>query len=154
VGAFGLALSLAAPAGADSAARPFNGRASGEAQFVPKASCAPFGMSTQVDRIPGRAMHLGRMTMSSEHCSAVGPIGPGTMTLYAANGDQVKLEYTGFAPPPAPEFDVTSDATIVGGTGRFEDATGHLHMTAHVVFQGFEDPSWPITFVWTGTIAY
>ncbi len=111
-------------------------------------------MRTVVDAIAANARHLGKMGLSSSHCSAIGPIGPGTMTLVAANGDEVHLTYTGFAPPPAEEFDVDVDATIVGGTGRFEQATGYVEMTGHITFEGFQDPSWPITFVWTGSIAY
>lgn len=45
-------------------------------------------------------------------------------------------------------------ATIVGGTGRFMGATGTVEMIGHVTFEGFQDPSWPISFVWTGSISY
>ena len=75
------------------------------------------------------------------------------MTLVAANGDEVHLAYSGYAPAP-PESDVDVDATIVGGTGRFEGARGHVEMIGHVTFEGFQDPSWPITFEWTGSISY
>jgi hypothetical protein len=153
VGSIGLVLSLGAPASAGDA-RPFSGWASGEVQFVPAEACPQFGMRTVVEVIEGNARHLGHVSLSSVHCSAIGPIGPGTMTLVAANGDEVHLTYTGFAPPPAADFDVDVDATIVGGTGRFDGATGHAEMTGHVTFEGFQDPSWPITFEWTGSISY
>jgi len=44
--------------------------------------------------------------------------------------------------------------TIFGGTGRFENATGFLQGTVYVTFEGFDDPSWPIEFVFAGMIAY
>lgn len=49
------------------------------------------------------------------------------MTLVAANGDQVWIEYSGSAPSPGPDkkvIVVDLDFTIVGGTGRFTDASG------------------------------
>ena len=52
----------------------------------------------------------------------------GQRTLTAANGDVLLLEHTGTSAPAGPgliAFQAT--ATIVGGTGRFENATGQLH---------------------------
>ena len=42
------------------------------------------------------------------------------------------------------------DSFIVGGTGRFEGATGLLTGMVYVTFEGFDDPSWPIEFVLAG----
>jgi hypothetical protein len=52
----------------------------------------------------------------------------GQRTLTAANGDVLLLEHVGTSAPAGPglvAFQAT--ATIVGGTGRFENATGQLH---------------------------
>jgi hypothetical protein len=156
VGSVGLALALAAPAVADQGTRPFSGRAAGDLQFVPSASCPQFGMSTEVERIPGTARHLGRMVLSSEHCAGFGHLTGGTMTMVAANGDRVFIEYSVDAPMvPSAAFTVDVDGTIVDGTGRFDGASGHVDMTGSVrlpLFPSFESAS--ISFVWTGSIGY
>lgn len=83
------------------------------------------------------------------HCSPAGEdFGPGAMTFTAANGDELFATYTGSAPFPGPGTDVveaTSHATVEGGTGRFEGATGHIDLTATITFQGLDDMSWPAT---------
>ena len=62
------------------------------------------------------------------------------MKLIAANDDEIWMTYSGFA--PYPEIGVPGtivvdiDFTIVGGTGRFADASGGGKMTAHVQFPG------------------
>lgn len=43
---------------------------------------------------------------------------------------------------------------VVGGSGRFKDAVGGGTMVIEIVFQGFEDPVWPATWAWNGTIGY
>ena len=43
---------------------------------------------------------------------------------------------------------------IVGGDGRFDGAHGRGEMTAHIVFEGFDDPEWAARWVWSGTISY
>lgn len=150
-----LVAGLVAPVGAPAVAaemRPFTGRASGEVTFVPSESC-PLGLRTVTEAV-GQARHLGRMSLSSGHCAAFGPFGPGTMTLTAANGDRVLLEYVGFGPMPEGVYEVQVDGKVVGGTGRFEGAAGEVDMTLHVQFQGYDDLSWPTTLEWTGSISY
>ncbi|KAB7739387.1 hypothetical protein GA707_20350 [Nostocoides sp. F2B08] len=75
----------------------------------------------------------------------------------AANGDALYMTYTGSAPFPAPGTEVivgTTTATITGGTGRFEDATGTVEMVFEIQFEGFEDPSWAAIWTMTGMINY
>lgn len=50
----------------------------------------------------------------------------GTNTLTSANGDQIFIEITGMLTPTAdPEvFIISVETEFVGGTGRFENATG------------------------------
>lgn len=156
-----LLVGVAAPAGATSdTPRPFAGTASGPLEFLPtqppRVCPAPPFLTTTVTKIPGTARHLGRMSLSSQHCAALGPFGPGTMTMVAANGDELHMTYTGMSPmEPSPAFTVTTDATIVGGTGRFEDAKGDVDLIGYVVLPDF--PSFApasIRFVWTGRITY
>lgn len=137
---------------------PFKGTVSGELQFLPAPDCPTWGLATTAIDVPGVASHLGRITMSSRHCSPAGAdFGPGTMTFTAANGDQLFSTYSGSAPFPGPGTDIvhgTSHNTITGGTGRFEHATGYFDQTAAIQFQGFDDFSWPATWTWTGVIHY
>lgn len=99
--------------------------------------------------------------MQSLHCSPPGPaISGGAMTITAANGDEIEFEYDGTAylDPATAQigdvFTVEGDFDIVGGTGRFDGATGGGEFTAWVVFEGFGDFEWPATWLWTGTISY
>jgi hypothetical protein len=136
---------------------PFKSTVSGQVQFLPATDC-PVGLATTMVDVPGVASHLGLMTMSSRHCTPTGDdFGPGMMTLVAANGDKIFATYTGTAPYPGPGAEFiygTSHATIVGGTGRFQHAEGHFDTALTIHFDGFGDPSWPITQVSTGTIRY
>lgn len=145
---------------ADSSSRPFDGTLRGEVTFpfvgdeCPASDVFLGGLRTDSEA-SGVVTHLGRTTMTSQHCTPAGAaIEGGEMTLVAANGDMVYLEYTGTAPPPGPDgvIVVAVDFDIVGGTGRFDGATGGGQMTAYVVFAGFETPAWPATWVWEGAV--
>jgi hypothetical protein len=161
-----LVLALAVPASAASASRPFKGWVSGEVAFVPApltqcpAGGVFWGGLQTVGSATGIASHLGSTAMTSHHCTPSGEaISGGQMTLTSDSGDEVAITYSGSAPFPIPGVTevivVHIDFVIVGGTGRFEGATGGGVMTAHIVFQGFEDPSWPATWAWDGaTIGY
>jgi hypothetical protein len=119
-------ISVSGTVAAKSAERPIKGTLSGEVNFVPEAGC-PIGLKTVSDAV-GTLSHLGKTVMHSEHCTPSGDyIALGMMTLTAANGDTVELEYNGFAPFPTPTTEiihVEGDMLIVDGTGRFTDATG------------------------------
>jgi hypothetical protein len=57
----------------------------------------------------------------------------GTATFTAANGDLLVMELGGTGSPTSvTTFAIVLDATIVGGTGRFEDAAGSLAGTGTV----------------------
>jgi hypothetical protein len=154
-----LLVGVAAPAGANSDSRPFAGTASGPLEFLETQlpRVCPLNITTTVSNIPGRARHLGRMSLSSEHCAGFGFLTGGEMTMVAANGDEVFIEYTVDAPMvPSPAFDVDVQGTIVDGTGRFADASGHVDMTGSIRLPQFPSSfaSASISFVWTGHISY
>jgi len=88
----------------------------------------------------GDVSHMGRSAMSASHCNAssgvtIGGIG----TITGANGDEVWLTYTvpgsgiTILSPNPPSLPLVAQflvpATIVGGTGRFANATGSATMT-------------------------
>ena len=102
---------------------PFAGSFTREssAAFEPPITLVITGTQT------GTATHLGRFTATSiDRVDTVTNTGTGTLTLTAANGDQLFATTVGaessFIPPNI--SNVTQAATIVGGTGRFADATG------------------------------
>jgi len=160
-----LVLGLAAVAAADSSNRPFKGSLSGEVtfNFVGQEVCPTsdllYGDLASDSTARGNASHMGRVQMVSRHCTPAGEaVTGGFMTLTAANGDDVFIQYDGTAPFPIPgvtEYvDVELDFSITGGTGRFADATGGGEMNAQIEFLGFGVMTWPATWDWTGTIGY
>jgi hypothetical protein len=99
--------------------------------------------------------------MSTRHPTPVTDyINDGNMTMTAANGDEVFITYVGYSPFPvigAPyTLVVDLDFTIIGGTGRFANASGGGDMTGYVEFPGMiPDPGpWPAHFVWNAAIRY
>jgi hypothetical protein len=81
----------------------------------------------------GQATHIGKSMFVAE--ARLTPTGPpptpvpftGTATFTAANGDQFFTQFTGLSTPTGPgtsRGDISH--TIIGGTGRFENATGTL----------------------------
>lgn len=84
----------------------------------------------------GNATHLGKFTMISPHFSNLLTLEAfGSQFFTAANGDQLEAEFVGqFVPTPDGFLEAELQATIVGGTGRFENATGHY------VFEILFDP--------------
>ena len=75
----------------------------------------------------GHATHLGRFTITLNHCGKPNlPLSDGQGTFVAANGDLLHITYFGVggltgAPPI---FGFESRVTFAGGTGRFAEATG------------------------------
>lgn len=155
-----LLMSVPGSVDANSSSRPFRGMLTGEVTFPFVGDECPasdifFGGLRTDSAATGTVSHLGRVEMTSQHCTPAGvAIEGGEMTLEAANGDELYLAYAGTAPPPGPDgvIVVSVDFDITGGTGRFEHATGGGQATAYVVFEGFDDPSWPATWVWNGAV--
>ena len=159
-----LVMAVAAPASANSSTRPFKGSVTGAVTFNPvglevcPASGTYFGGLRTDSMANGNASHLGKVAMMSSHCTPAGDtIAGGGMTLVAANGDELYLQYEGTAPFPDESTVVIVamlDFAITGGTGRFANASGSGDLIAYVDFEGFEDPSWAARWVWSGAIAY
>jgi hypothetical protein len=85
------------------------------------------------------ASHLGRFSLIQiDYVDTTQSKSTGTFTLTGANGDQLYANTAGgedaFIPPNVSE--TTLAATIVGGTGRFADATGAftIHNTQVIDF--------------------
>ena len=157
---------LAAPAGAKSDARPFKAFMTGEMFWDDTAfeclDVTGIPVRSNMDAT-GRVSHLGRSTLTGDHCTPEDiyypdPSESSVATLVAANGDKVYLEYHGECPPldtvPIPgvltcsfEFDVD------GGTGRFDGATGEGIGTLSMIWLGKVEraDAW---WTWTGTIGY
>ncbi|HSM03391.1 MAG TPA: hypothetical protein VK858_02165 [Longimicrobiales bacterium] len=76
----------------------------------------------------GVATHIGRFRVELEWCMdpVTGVLLGGEATAIASNGDEVAMTLAGSAPAPT---QLVMEATIVGGTGRFVDATGRLDST-------------------------
>lgn len=112
----------------------------------------------------GTAAHLGLVSVTQSHCTwfdvlgtatTENPFVDGRMVITAANGDQLWVHYSGYF-----LFAATSEAvgvsdihyetmTIVGGTGRFEGASGSLTGRARDDF-----PAGPNAASFAGTIVY
>jgi hypothetical protein len=157
------ALALAiftAAASAKSVARPFKGFVSGEVVFTPDPqSPSPTGLWTD-SSAAGNVSHLGETVMTSRHPTPTGTdIAGGRMKMVAANGAEVWITYSGYAPYPVigtpSTIVVDVDFTVVGGTGRFAHATGGGAMTGLVDFPGeLTLGPWPASWTWRATIRY
>jgi hypothetical protein len=154
-------LVFSATASAKRVDRHFKGCVSGQVVFTPDPeSPSPTGLWTDSSAV-GCVSHLGRTVMSSRHPTPTGDtITGGNMKLVAANGDQVWMTYSGYAPFPVigvpSTIVVQVDFTIVGGSGRFAHASGSGESTAYIEFPGVLDLGpWPAHWIWhDATIRY
>jgi hypothetical protein len=129
-----LCLAFVAPVAAADPARPFRGHDRVVDTFVAPTTCPDGATWRYVASGTGWYLHLGRSWVSVTHCtfvdfaSGTGTFGPGTITVTAANGDELRLVHHGtFRLVMNPDgltsvFDLTWVAA--GGTGRFAGATG------------------------------
>lgn len=157
---FGLTLlGLAAPAVADSDARPFKADIGGELFWTPDGECPITGLRTNAVGV-GNATHLGKMTMTSDHCTPPElDYGVGDMVWTAANGDEIYLDYWGtcddFSSLQVGEVLIcTVEFDVVGGTGRFDDVDGSGEGYVHIVWLGITAPSMPAWWVYEGILGY
>jgi hypothetical protein len=125
-----VAVALAAPAMAGDQV-PFQGTFTGDSTLV-SLSTVDFPILHQTVAWQGVATHLGRFTWTSSIVFDVSPFfNPGTGnvlatgfdTWTAANGDQIYTSEEGELILPAATRVITQ-YVVLGGTGRFEGATG------------------------------
>ena len=137
----------AARKGAD---RPLKGSLSGSVNFLPTENCP---IITTVADTSGTMSHLGKVESHWEHCPPI--IEPfytnGHAVFIAANGDELEAEYGG-------DFGSPFILDVVGGSGRFENATGTIiaDFVAEGEFgeDGIPINPWTVTMDLSGTISY
>lgn len=114
-------LGLAGPVAAGEQV-PFQGSLEGDVTITPLD--APF-VWVDIDAA-GEATQLGKLTLSIPHLvNRATRTAVGTYKFTAANGDTLVAEFTGASTPIAPGvLYIVESATITGGTGRFDGATG------------------------------
>ena len=102
-------------------------RSSGYFDFVyPSTECSPYVQVLIVGT--GNATFLGNFEVLNKYCfDGEEPVGPIYGFLTAANGDEIHTQMIAATELPAPEIS-NFDYIILGGTGRFEDASGTIHM--------------------------
>ena len=110
----------------------------------------------------GNGTQLGKFTVTMQFCSgAAGTYGAGNGTFVAANGDELWIDIAeGLVYPLAGhelyEFQFQDPFTFVGGTGRFENASGGGMTNSFVdIFtdDGAFIPDHKTDHTWTGTIS-
>ena len=108
----------------------------------------------------GTASHMGAVTVTATDCITPNPhsfgfaFSNGKLTLMAANGDEIRANYSGTFVPlrhsiPFTLYTISGTFTVTGGTGSFSNATGSgdLHGIENILTrQGQLDA--------TGTISY
>lgn len=137
IAALALAATPASAGLADPPIRPITGSAVTQDSMGPLDGCAlPGAQWSFAGEGPGTFSHLGTVWFDIEHCSMMtgpttGVFGGGTITITAPNGDQLFMTEQGsfeLVLDPTNTFPVSSlidmQWEIVGGTGRFVDATG------------------------------
>ena len=156
-----LCLAFAAPATAADPTRPFRGSFTTVDSYDLTHPGCPSDAFLKADIIGrGQFQHLGLTRIHMTHCTwlnletGAGWTDVGEMTLTAANGDTLLLHYQAtFQMDPWPDF-VTSTVdsipwTVVGGTGRFEHASGSGGGTNFAVMAAGTATYWL-----SGTISY
>jgi hypothetical protein len=131
-----LALTLALPASAG-VRRPMYGQFSGSAIGVDQR-CGP-GALTIGFAISGAMTHLGHVSGGGNNCTeftlatdAVA-IWDGLVILEAADGSTLRTTYEGGQGVPAAGVATFSHGhTVIGGSGRFQDAAGALTVSGQI----------------------
>ncbi len=109
----------------ESEATPWKGRCNGDFVFTSQTTLLITGVC--------HFARIGRMTFVIHQTLALGPIihFTGASTYTARNGDELRTTHSGTATPTSDGIAVTLDGTetVVGGTGRFAEATGSATLT-------------------------
>ena len=113
---------------------PFTGHAEGTFAPVLDGSghpvpCDAFEGEGMLMRLDGQGVtsHIGAVTLSATHCSSpdpeTGQYARGSAIYTATDGDELHAVYEQLGAPHEPALE-----TIVGGTGRFRDASGEVRV--------------------------
>jgi len=155
--------SAAAGDGYNSHPRTLVGNMSGEAigDWVSGACLDVTGAPWQtLTHVSGSMMHVGLSEFYMSHCSTLDgmQLVNGAGTLVAANGDEIWVTYTAdlispFTPPPV-VLVYQTHFVVVGGTGRFEDASGTFLGLISVTVESLTAPILPIDANIAGNITY
>jgi hypothetical protein len=142
------ALTLSGTATAGGKEVPFKGRSSG---VIVPATCLDPNDSCTVLYGEGEATPLGPFTVTARVVQDAETV-TGPWMLTTADGDVLFVTFEGFAGEE--ENQGRGEMTIVGGTGRFQGATGHY--TQLITFSDPEgtQPSVTYTDVLEGTISF
>jgi len=141
--------------------KQFWGFQQGEAQFVENFACfnpdpANFRFPVEtVTETAGWIRGMGWMAMDTRHCSPGndGLVTDGQATFTSWKGDELVASYTAETVMPPPWIVQEVKFTILGGTGRFEDAFGTLFATLIVEGQ-FDDDGEPMAGPWRLRFAF
>jgi hypothetical protein len=160
-----LCLAFAAPVAAEEPSRPFGGWTSGTDTTDENATGCPAGtFARYTNTATGRFLHLGRVQAVVTHCTRLdgatgaGWFDDGTITITAADGDTLILDHQGtfqlspWGTPPPWASGVVLTWDVIGGTGRFENATGSGVGTG--LSDGVGLPGSTTTVWLSGAIAY
>lgn len=160
LGVMGLAPTAAATTNT-SHPQPIFGASYGPDEYGDPIGC-PDGTSWRYSSTAtGRMSHLGNITVEVTHCTVLSTasFSGGEMTITAASGDQLFLEHSGTFELTLDESgfpvrsDVDLDWVIVGGTGRFQGATGSGEGTGFGLFEGGTTTGTTMNYVGTITTA-
>lgn len=116
--------------GRDAVRVPFKLTGQGVGTAADSEPACDDGFSPTGNLARGTGNHLGRFTSLHRQCVNFETLEfrNGTVTYYAANGDQLDARFEGFLSPTGEEGVLSFDnpAQVVGGTGRFMSAEGLL----------------------------
>ena len=127
--------------------------------FVPFPDAAtPFEVDA-LGHTSGVVRGLGHANMFNFQRPALdgsGDITNGLVKIVVTHRDVLQGQYVGttvYGQEPD-QLIGNADIVITGGTGRFANASGTIHMTAYATMLGFDVLEWPVTFVLEGTVEY
>ena len=151
VGALVVALAVAVSPTSAGDSLPFNGRVTAtwdnifNALLAPPASFTGGGPVTHM----GKTKQSGTLVLEAPIAPGIFP-GSGSVTITAANGDQLSFDYVGFLNAVTGEG--TGIFSFTGGTGRFAGATGGGSFDALIDLTFATEQ--PMTVVLDGKISY
>jgi hypothetical protein len=154
-----VSLALASPASGAAGGTDLPIRGTGSGISVTTFAATPGDPATFVTEDRAKLSHLGDSTLHVVGTSTLTASGvdlAGTVTIVAANGDELTLSFSGSGVMTETGLDATSVGEITGGTGRFEDASGTITHEAELTITDLSPPTVTASVVSTfySTISY